>query len=281
MKPLIEMWRHPRLVAWFLITTLLTVLVRLPFFKAPIVPQFVDFHPGIVLVPLSAVFWGPAGALGSMAGTLIADWLTAMWTPISGFKAVGILFFALSSKRIWDAIPPIADTPGGHASTWRATLRFLICSLPGICIAAMLPAWGCESAKLYPFTYIATLIFCHHILWVSLLGVALYRALAREMVPQFGTWRDVMDVDQRIRPVRGWGVLAQVVGGVGGLAASMLLSGWTFKIWPNQIYMLGSYTAPPVLICAGVGVVIFLVGLLWRQPATPPSRTSIQVELGL
>ena len=63
------MWLYPRMVVWVILTVLAGVLVRLPFAQVPIIPHYLDFHPGIALVPLSGVFFGPAGAWGSLGGT--------------------------------------------------------------------------------------------------------------------------------------------------------------------------------------------------------------------
>ena len=90
------------MVAWFITASILGILVRVPFIPVPIIPYCLEFHPGIVLVPLFGVFWGPAGAFGVLVASLGGDLLFKQWDTISWYRALGLFFFALSAKRLWE-----------------------------------------------------------------------------------------------------------------------------------------------------------------------------------
>ena len=94
------MWLYPRMVVWVILTVLAGVLARLPFAQVPIIPHYLDFHPGVVLVPLAGVFFGPAGAWGSLVASIIGDRLMGPWGAITLFRALGFFAFALSAQKM-------------------------------------------------------------------------------------------------------------------------------------------------------------------------------------
>ena len=83
LRLLLSMWSSPRMLVFFAVTTVLLILARLPFLPMQLIPRHLDFQPGIVLVPLAAVFFGPAGVWGSLAASLLGDKLFGQWNALS------------------------------------------------------------------------------------------------------------------------------------------------------------------------------------------------------
>ncbi len=263
------MWKYPRMVAWFLVTVVIIVLVRLPFIHTQIIPYYVDFNPGIVLVPIVGVFLGPAGVWGCFVASFVGDSLMGMWGPMSIFRGIGYFLFALSAKRLWDAYP--SGAARGYAPVWRATFRFILFAWPGCLIAAAWSALGAEILDLYPFVYVFFLQLMNHLLFVTILGVALYRIFARDFAPYFGTWRSYLAKDVMILPLSCYGVILLVIGSLGACLAGLSIGRFVYGIslfqalTPGKSMFLG--TASGVAVIAGVApfMGLQLLGLFRRR----------------
>jgi len=252
------------MVTWFLVATALLLLARLPFVHADIITFYVEFQPGIVLVPLAGVFWGPAGALGVLAASLIGDWLYGLWGPLSAFRAVGLFLFSYSAKHLWDYLHTRERSGRGLTPHWGQTMRFLLISWPGCFLAASWPAVGAEYLRLYPFPYIVALLLTHHLIFTTLLAPALYRILARELVPYFGCWREVLQ-DIPSRPLSPLGARLHVLGGLGACVAGILGGGVFYRMWPTRASVLGTYCGWGLLVLVVPFLILQIGGLLLQQ----------------
>ena len=231
------------MVAWLVATVLLFVLVRAPFALVPVIPYQVEFQPGVVLAPLAGVFWGPAGAVGMAAASLIGDALYGMWGVLSPFRAIGLFLFAYSSKALWDYTRARTGKPGSLDPTWGSTVRFLYVTTPGCILAALWPALAADFYRLYAFPYILFLLLANNVLFTALLGPALYRILARELVPHFGCWREVM-AEHSIRILSVRGARLHVAGCLGAAVIGSLVAGGVYKFWPARAVILGDTCGP-------------------------------------
>ena len=108
------MWKYPRMAAWFILGTFFLLLARLPFFAAPMIPHYLEFNPGVALVPLLGVFWGPAAVWSALAASLLGDWITGIWSSLSIFKAVGMASMAFTAQYLWDTGAPNAYAGRKH-----------------------------------------------------------------------------------------------------------------------------------------------------------------------
>jgi energy-coupling factor transport system substrate-specific component len=227
------------MVSWFLLTLVLFLLARLPFLKVPLIPYYVEYMPAIALAPLVGVFWGPAGALGVAAGSLAGDMLYGYWGLLSPYRALGLFLYAYSAWQLWDYSMMRLGRRGGLDPNWGQTVRFLMVSWPGCFAAAVWPALGADQFRFYPLTYVASLLLFNNLLFVTLLGPAFYRILARELVPHFGCWRDVMG---EVRPMTGRGAVLHLVGSIGCWVVVIFAGGMFYEMWPTQAAVLGSTT---------------------------------------
>lgn len=237
LRPLLAMWLYPRLIAWFLATVALLVLARLPFARFQIIPHYLKFTPGVILVPLAGVFWGPAGAWGALAASLAGDRLTGMWGVLSPYRAAANFLFALSAQKLWD-VSPRGEASLTHAPSVSHTLRFLLAAWPGCFAAAGWVALGCEINGFYPFPYIASLALAHNLAFVTLTGAAVYRLTARTAAPRFGSWREVMaaDAGPATDPLP---ALVIWVGSLGACAAGWLAGALIYRMGPFEPFVIG------------------------------------------
>jgi hypothetical protein len=260
MKTLLTMWTAPRLVGWFFLTVAVEILVRVPFLGAQMIPHHLDFQPGIVFVPLAAVFFGPAGAWGALAASLLGDKLLGQWNVLSFFRAAGFFFFALGTQQLWDfTFRRNAPAPELNR-TWFHALRFTFVSWAGCLLAASWRALGSEMMRAYPFAYIVSLLVLNNLLFCTLLGAVLYRLMAGYWVPRFGGWRDALSDAVWQRTSLSNGALI-TIGGLGSCLAGLFISGAVYDVGPLQPFVLGSHTGVlvpivviPFLIAQAVGV---------------------------
>ncbi|MBU0678765.1 MAG: hypothetical protein KJ626_11685 [Verrucomicrobia bacterium] len=258
------MWKYPRMIVWFMVSVVFMFLVRVPFIHAQIIPYYLDFNPGIVLVPLVSVFWGPAGVWGTVAASLLGDWLLGQWGPLTAYRTIGLFLFALSAQRLWTAFPRTIGDYTGHEPGWSPTMRFVLISWPGCLIAAAWAGLGSELLRLYPFPYFTVLVALNNLLFVTVLGVSMYRITARETVPYFGTWRDVMKISPHEDDLAARHVLYIVAGSLGSILIGILAAGMIYSIWPPQPYILGTRCGIWVPVLVIPFLALHLVGITRR-----------------
>ncbi len=261
MKPLLTMWMNPRLLGWFALTAFLGVIARFPFAHFQIIPHYLDFHPGVVLVPLSGVFFGPAGAWGSFAASLIGDRLMGPWGAISIFRALGFFFFALSAQKMWNFSFWLEVGHLKPLHTWSHTARFILVSWPGCVLAAAWQGLGSEMLRLYPFTYVASLLALNNLLFCTLLGLPLYRLMAGLWVPRFGTWNEALGKNAGPGSPSIRNLIFIAGGAVLSLLGGFYISGLAYHIGPLEPFALGASTGIlvplvviPMLIVNAAGV---------------------------
>ena len=229
----------------FAVTTVLLILARLPFLPMQLIPRHLDFQPGIVLVPLAAVFFGPAGVWGSLAASLLGDKLFGQWNALSWYRAASFFFFALGTMRLWDAGIRRDAPPPEPGRSWVMALRFTFVAMPGCFAAAAWRAIGSEMLRAYPFAYIVSLLVLNNLLFCTLLGSALYELLAGSRLARSGDWRAVMRVEDEGR-ASVFNALLIVATSLGACVAGLYISKVVYHMGPLQPFMLGTSTGPGV-----------------------------------
>ena len=265
MNTLLTMWLSPRLIAWFALTTILGVLARLPFSHFQIIPPHLDFHPGVVFVPLFGVFFGPAGAWGSVAASLIGDRLIGLWGEFSIFRALGFFLFSLSAQKMWDISFWFEAGPVKPTLSWGHTARFILVSWPGCALAASWQGLGSELLRLYPFTYVASLLVLNNMLFCTLLGLPLYRLMTKLWAPRFGTWKEGLGVDAGPASPSLRNVLFIAAGGVAALLTGFYISERVYHISPLQPFALGASSGILVPLVVTPMLIVNVTGLFWEK----------------
>jgi len=223
-----------RIITLVLVTAL-QIALRYFFQAMPVVPHYVDFNPGIALVPAAGCFLGPAGAVASMVASLVGDYLQDMWTALAVFRALGVFFFAMSASALW----PIARKAG-----W---LGYVVVNAVGCFAAASWTGVGSDLTRTYPFAYLSTVVLLHHAFFCLTIGPGLY-VLARNRI-------DVPD--------RAWGFRAAwwvVWGAVGSWVMGIFISGTFYKDWPFETYHLSDFSGIGLALCVFPLLLLNLLG---------------------
>ena len=260
LRVLFSMWLYPRMVVWVILTVLAGVLARLPFAQVPIIPHYLDFHPGIALVPLSGVFFGPAGAWGSALASVAGDAMFDMLDGLSVFRALGFFLCACAAQRGW-AVFSDFDNPQGKNTTWARTLRFIFTSWPACFIAAVWQALGLEWLRVYPFIYIASILALNNLLFCTLLGLPLYRLMARHWVINFGTWRRIMSRSPLPGATSPVSAALILIGAFGAGLVGWYVSGACYRVHLWQPFVLGTHTGQWLVWAIAPFLILQLVGL--------------------
>lgn len=265
MTTLLTMWLKPRLIAWFAATVVLGILARLPFAHFQIIPHYLDFHPGVILVPLAGVFFGPAGAWGSFAASLIGDRLMGPWGVTSIFRALGFFFFALSVQKMWNFSFWFEVGHVKPTRAWNHTARFILISWLGSAVAASWQGLGSELFRLYPFIYVASLLMLNNMLFCTLFGLPLYRLMAGLWIPRFGTWAEALGADAGPGSPSFRNVIFIAAGGVAALLTGFYISELVYHVSPLQPFTLGAYTGIFVPLVVIPMLIVNAAGLFLKK----------------
>jgi hypothetical protein len=110
-----------------------------------------------------------------------------------------------------------------------------------------------------------------------LLGVSSYRVIARETVPQFGAWRDIMGQDASTPPLSHESAVYIWIGSFGAILAGCLVGKFFYRIPPLQPFILGTTCGPLLEIVVVPFLVLQVLGTLGFQvrrprPYAPPEE---------
>ncbi|HBA86180.1 MAG TPA: hypothetical protein DCZ95_19025 [Verrucomicrobia bacterium] len=262
-QPLWLMWTHPRMIVFFLGVAALGLLARLPFAFVHILPSYISFQPEVVLVPVAAVLWGPAGIWGCVAAGLLGDRWFGLDLALSMYRGLGILFFGLNMQVLGHGVL------GGDSTDFAAglgrSLQFLLAALPGGVLAAAWMAIGSEILRIYPFSYVVSLLILNHTLFIILFGLPLLNLARWQIVRRFGTWQEVMSVEPG---AYSRGVLSRTLmlaGGLGACAIGLYISHAVYRISLIQPFMLGSTSGRWVSWTVWPFLLLNIYGLFRRE----------------
>lgn len=256
---LITMWRNPTMVARFLVAFFLLFVVRLPFARLGMVPYFVEFHPGFVLLPILAVCWGPAAAWAALAAGLAGDALLGYWESVSFFRAIGWMVAVLCTQRLVSA----ANLKKDETADVSTILRFMVVSLPACCAAAVWPAVQAGFLRYYPYCYIVALSFVNNLVFLVLFGPGLFRFLVHHTHGEVFLWRRYMSKPGLELPVKRFPQMLIWVGSLGSLVMGLLVSGLVYDAWPWSLYLIGTSTGAWVRVVVAIFLLVLLTGLCW------------------
>ena len=243
---LLLVWIRPRLLFWMAANAVVMTGAQCLFRWLPAIPHYLGFNPGIVLLPLAAIFWGPAGVWAAVAASVAGDWACGLWGPLTPWRAAGVFFAALSAQQLWDFTLLSGACGPAHLPRWGQTFRFLIAAWPGALIAATWCALGSELNRLYPFPYYFSLLAAHHLLFITVLGVAFYRVIARELIPWAGDWRELSkagECEALVGPVRCSAIL---LGALGAPVAGVLVAATVYHMRLFEPFVLGTRCGPQI-----------------------------------
>ena len=265
MKHLFTMWKHPRMVAWFAITTLLLLGSRVLFMRAQIIPYVLEFQPAVFIVLAAAAFWGPAGVWAAVLASLAGDYLTGLWGAATIYRTIGWFLFALSVQRAWCYWEVRAHEWPEETPTRSYAVRLFAASIPGCFIYATWQGFGAESLKLYPYTYIATLSLVHNLIFCAVFSAVCCSFFVRRSNPRSGTWHDAMQTDFDDVSFSRRGVLLLLCGSLGAYLIGLFASGFYYGIWPNHATVIGLASGAAVVVLVGPFLLLQFAGVFSRR----------------
>lgn len=276
---LFTMWRNPVMVAWFVVAFFLLFVVRLPFARLGMVPYFVEFHPGFVLLPILGICWGPAAAWAALAAGMAGDALLGYWESVSFFRAIGWMVAVLCTQRLYTMR---MESNKGKPAGVRAILFFLLLSLPACCAAAVWPAVQAGFLRYYPYCYIVALSFLNNIVFLLLFGPGLFRLLSHHTDGEICLWRrhesphGLPHRTLRLSRAMVW------LGSVGSLVMGLLVSGLAYHAWPWSLYLIGTSTGSwvRVVVAAFLGLLVTGLCLPVFRPDKMSRQTSTRTRVG-
>ncbi len=215
-----------------------------------------------MLIPLAGVMWGPPGALGCLAASLAGDAFGGMWGGLTPYRAAGHFLFAMTAHKLWELHALWSIEHARPHPRWASALRFLLIVWPGCFVDAVWPALGADRADLYPFPYFATILLLNHLVFVTVLGPALYRIASRELIPWLGSWRDVMRRKPQWSRWTGVGPMLVLIGAMGAWLVGVSGSARAgIAVFDSHIIGTG---APRGVIAAVMAFLILQVaGIFW------------------
>lgn len=103
MKEFLSMWKYRSMFILFIFSTLLYLIVLLPFESGHISFDLKAFQPLAAIPVVLGLFFGPAGVLGVGAGAFFVDLYSGL-SQMTTFMIVGNMLMALISYRLWDKL---------------------------------------------------------------------------------------------------------------------------------------------------------------------------------
>ena len=264
LRPLLVMWTQPRMIAWLVVTVLMVLLPRLIFSGAYVVPYVIPFDPGLAFVPVSAIFFGPAGVWGSAMACVLGDLLTGTWGGLRVFRAVGWFLAAWLVSQLGRSL---REKPSlGEFSSW---VKFVWVTVLAAIIASAWNALGAETTRLYPFSYTFLVSILHHLVFLCGFGFLVFQFMAPGMKDRDIEWESALYFTDRVLPpfslmfIILFGSSALLCSGAWGLA---LMYGY-HPLHPVPVGgHLGAWMESLAIPC----MVLQVVAVFWPNVRLPP-----------
>ncbi len=196
MREIFTMWRSTRMVVLASITAALYAAALVAFKFLSILPGSVEVRPGVALVVLCSLLFGPAGAWGAAIGNTIGD-LVGGLGPGTAVGFVANFLLGLFPYRLLRALGA-ERSRFDDARGWVALA--LGCVTASAACAAAVGA-GIQALGLFPagFRVLAPIIFIPNVA----VTIGLCPFLARGVAPRVAAlglrWQDLLDVPERPR----------------------------------------------------------------------------------
>jgi len=192
MSELFTMWRSTRMVVLTAITAALYAAALVAFKFLTILPGVTEFRPGVALVVLCSLLFGPAAAWGAAIGNIIGD-LAGGLGPGTAIGFLANFFFGLFPYRLARAFGTAEDPVPRDLKTAAA---FAACAIAGSAACAIVVGAGIQALGLWPMAYkVLTSVI---LLTNSVVTIGLTPWLLRAIYPRVRAlglrYQDVLDI---------------------------------------------------------------------------------------
>jgi len=197
-----KMWENTRMVVLAALTAAVYAALLIPFKPLTIIPGLTETSPGRAIPFVAGLLFGPAGAVGSALGNLLADF--------SGTLGWGSLF-GLGGNFLLAYIP------------YRVLLMEAAIILAALACGLFI-GWGIDLIGQAPFAALANIIVVNNVVFTVVLGPLLLKALDRRVRRLGLLYPDVLDVAPRRPRTFALGLVLVVIACVGGMVAGNYVS---------------------------------------------------------
>ena len=172
MLDLIEMWKNPKMVGYFALTTALYAALLFPLRQFSFFSESADYLRIAMCIPVAFSFlFGPAAAWGAAFGNLLFDVATGPVSWITPLGFLGNFLIGYLPYKLWSKIT--LEKPD-IKSVKKLGLFVGLCALACV-ICGLIIGWGLLYLFAIPFVMTSFTIFASDLLWAILLGPVLLR----------------------------------------------------------------------------------------------------------
>jgi energy-coupling factor transport system substrate-specific component len=172
MLDLIEMWKNPKMVGYFALTTALYAALLFPLRQFSFFSESADYLRIAMCIPVAFSFlFGPAAAWGTAFGNLLFDVATGPVSWITPLGFLGNFLIGYLPYKLWSKIT--LEQPD-IKSVKKVGLFVGLCALACV-ICGLIIGWGLLYLFAIPFVMTSFTIFVSDLLWAILLGPVLLR----------------------------------------------------------------------------------------------------------
>jgi energy-coupling factor transport system substrate-specific component len=192
MLDIIAMWRHPKMIAYFAITTALYAALLYPVSQFSLFGLQEDYLRIAMFIPASFAFlFGPAAAWGTAFGNLIFDAASGNGlTVASAFGFVGNFLVAYIPYMLWSKVT--SDQPDMRSIKKVAIFMALIGAACIIC--GLIIGWALLYLFQLPFVMTTFTIIGSDTLWAILLGPIVLAASYHYLSKRKLLYKDIMQI---------------------------------------------------------------------------------------
>lgn len=244
------MWSDTRSLVLMAMTAALYAGTMMPLKGLQIVPGLTEIRPAAAVPVTFGVLFGAPACWGAALGNLVGDLLGGMFGLGSLFGFVANWLLALVP---WRASAMLGMRP--HRPRLADYLLLPLVGVLGASACALTAGWGVDLLGIFPYAFLANVIFLNNVLVTALLGPPLL-AILGPRVRRFGLEARRGENYRGLRKVAGLALIT--AGSLGGyLALNVLATGGLHMLGPE-----GAVGTPALPVTGAVALLVLLLGCL-------------------
>jgi len=211
------MWENTRMVVLAAVTAAVYAALLIPFKPLALIPGLTEASPGRTIPFVAGLLFGPAGAVGSALGNLLADF--------SGTLGWGS-FFGLGGNFLLAYIPYriVRASDQEYLTNRRRLLLMEAAILLAALACGLFIGWAIDLIGQAPFAALGNIIVVNNVVFTVVLGPLLLKALDKRVRALGLLYPDVLDVTPRRPRTFIIGLVFIIVACVGGMVAGNYIS---------------------------------------------------------
>jgi energy-coupling factor transport system substrate-specific component len=190
---LISMWRHPKMIAFVVLTAILYVASLYPLQGLTLFGGYTDFGRIGVAVPVAFSFlFGPAAAWGAAIGNVLTDVAVQHVDVSSIFGFAGNLLLGYIPYKLWSTVT--ADEP--DLRSLRKLSLFIGLAVLACAICGLVIGWGLYWLGLTSFMPTSAIIAVTNALWATTAGSILLAVTYKFFSKRKLIYSNILNINQ-------------------------------------------------------------------------------------